>query len=47
VQEGRRIAASVAGAEFVELDSANTLCISSDPATAVLTDAMVEFFFAD
>ena len=47
VQEGRRIAASVAGAEFIELNSANTICIDSDPATAVLSEAMVEFLAAD
>ena len=31
VAEGRRLAAGIAGAEFLEVDSSNTFFIASDP----------------
>ena len=43
VAEGRRVAAGIAGAEFVEIDSSNTFFVASDPGCGRVTAAMLEF----
>jgi DNA-binding winged helix-turn-helix (wHTH) protein/pimeloyl-ACP methyl ester carboxylesterase len=43
VAEGRRVAAGIPGAEFVEVDSSNTFLIGSDPTLRQVMDATLEF----
>ncbi len=43
VVEGRRLAAGIPNAEFLEVDSANTFMISSDPALEKQLDATLSF----
>lgn len=43
VVEGRRVAAGIPAAEFVEVDSSNTFLIGSDPAFSQVMDATLEF----
>ena len=43
VAEGRRVAAGIPGAEFLEVDSSNTFLIASDPAFGRFFDATMEF----
>jgi hypothetical protein len=41
--EGRRVAAGIPGAEFLEVDSSNTFLIASDPTFGRFFDATMEF----
>jgi DNA-binding NarL/FixJ family response regulator len=41
--EGRRLAGEIAGADFVELESANHVLLADEPAWQVFKDAMLEF----
>ena len=43
VEEGRVLAAGIPGAEFLVVETANTLCITPDPTWAEQTDAILEF----
>ena len=45
--EGRRVAAGIPGAEFVEVDSSNTFLIASDPAFDRVMDATLDFLAQD
>ena len=47
VAEGRRVAAGIPGAEFVEVDSSNTFLIASDPAFDRVMDATLDFLAQD
>jgi len=47
LSEGRMIAAGIPGAEFRVFDSANTLCVPSDPTWAEQTEAILEFLSRD
>lgn len=46
VSEGRRIAAGIAGAEFLEVDSSNAFPIESDPTFERVLGATLEFLDA-
>ncbi len=43
VSEGRRLAAGIAGAEFLEADSSNSFYVTGDPAHKQVVDATLEF----
>lgn len=43
VAEGRRLAAGINGGEFLEVDSANTFCVASDPSFDQQIEAVFEF----
>lgn len=43
VSEGRRLAAGIPGAEFIEVDSSNTFLIASDPSFQRVLSAATEF----
>jgi DNA-binding winged helix-turn-helix (wHTH) protein/pimeloyl-ACP methyl ester carboxylesterase len=45
--EGRVIAAGIPGAEFRVVESANTLCVPSDPTWAEQTEAILDFLARD
>jgi DNA-binding winged helix-turn-helix (wHTH) protein/pimeloyl-ACP methyl ester carboxylesterase len=47
VAEGRRVAAGIPAAEFVEVDSSNTFLIGSDPTFTQVMDATLEFLSDD
>ena len=47
VAEGRRVAAGIPAAEFVEVDSSNTFLIGSDPTFGRVMDATLEFLSHD
>jgi pimeloyl-ACP methyl ester carboxylesterase len=47
VAEGRRVAAGIPAAEFLEVDSSNTFLIASDPAFDRVTGATLEFLAAE
>ena len=47
VAEGRRVAAGIPGAEFMEVDSSNTFLIASDPAFDRAYDATLDFLDRD
>lgn len=47
VTEGRRVAAGIADAEFVELDSSNTFFVAGDPVHDRVVDATLEFLGRD
>lgn len=47
VAEGRRVAAGIRGAEFLEVDSSNTFVIASDPAFDVIFGATLDFLDRD
>jgi DNA-binding winged helix-turn-helix (wHTH) protein/pimeloyl-ACP methyl ester carboxylesterase len=47
VAEGRRVAAGIPAAEFVEMDSSNTFLIGSDPTFTQVMDATLEFLSDD
>ena len=47
VAEGRRVAAGIPAAEFVEVDSSNTFLIGSDPTFTQVMDATLEFLSHD
>ena len=47
VGEGRRVAAGIPGAEFLELDSANTVFFAGDPVFDRLQEATLEFLNED
>jgi len=47
VAEGRRVAAGIPGAEFMEVDSSNTFLIASDPAFERAYDATLDFLDRD
>ena len=44
LQEGRLLAAGIKGAEFIVFDSANVVCVASDPTFADQNRAILEFF---
>jgi len=43
LSEGSKLAAAIAGAEFLVVESSNTLCLPSDPTWRQQTDAILEF----
>jgi pimeloyl-ACP methyl ester carboxylesterase len=43
LDQGRKLAAGISGAEFVMLESANHVILPGEPASAVLFDAMKRF----
>lgn len=47
VAEGRKVAAGIPGAEFLEVDSSNTFLIGSDPAFERVVAATLEFLAMD
>jgi len=47
VAEGRRVAAGIPAAQFVEVDSSNTFLIGSDPTLRQVMDATLEFLSDD
>lgn len=47
VAEGRRVAAGIPAADFVEVDSSNTFLIGSDPTFGRVMDATLEFLSHD
>lgn len=47
VAEGRRLAAGIPGAEFLEVDSSNTFFMPSDPVFARVQEATLEFLAGD
>ena len=44
LEEGRILAAGIAGAEFLVFDSANVLCVPTDPTFDEQNAAILEFF---
>jgi pimeloyl-ACP methyl ester carboxylesterase/DNA-binding CsgD family transcriptional regulator len=47
IEEGRRLASSIPGAEFVELDSANHILLQDEPAWRRFRDAVLAFMRPD
>ena len=47
ITEGRLIAAGIEGAEFLVVESGNTLCLTPDPTWQQQTDAILEFLARD
>ena len=47
LEEGRRLAAGIKGAEFRVVDSANVCCVPSDPTFAEQTGAILDFLERD